>query len=262
MKPGAETKLKFKQLKRRLRLPHWQIVGVLETLWRVTEANTPAGDIGRLEDDEIAAAFEWENDASELVAALTDCHWIDPDPEFRLIIHDWSVHCPNHLKGAFEKHGKLFADQIARQRPKQPAKQDARHSAKQDACHPATSPLLSLPNHSMPSHSVSCGETAEPSSPPDAAALLTFPCDGEPASWPLTQSQVAEWSDLYPSLDVLAECRGALAWVLAAPSRRKTAGGMKRFIVGWLGRSQNKGGKPASQGNGHYTLPKRAERPA
>jgi hypothetical protein len=239
MKTGTESKLKFKQLKRRLKLPLWQAIGLLETLWRATEANTPEGDIGRLTDEEIASALEWEGDASELVAALIDCRWIDPDEEFRLIIHDWSVHCPNHLKGALAKHKREFADLAAKQR----AKQNTGQPARQAAGHHATNPNQSNPNQSNPSLTTSCAETAVPSSPPTAEALLVFPCDGEPEEWQLSQFQVTQWSDLYPSLDVLGECRSALAWVLADGTRRKTARGMARFLVGWLGRSQNRGAR-------------------
>lgn len=238
MKPGTESKLKFKQLKRRMKLPHWQIIGVLETLWRVTESNTPAGNIGKLTDEEIAAAFEWDGDASELVAALIDCKWIDKDDEFRLVIHDWSIHCPNHLKGAFAKNNILMADVAIQQRARQPAKHIARQDIEQPARHSATLPNLSVPNLSVPSLSDSCGETDEPSSPP---AVLVFPCDGSPEQWSLTQEQADEWSGLYPSLDITAESRGALAWVLADPTRNKTANGMKRFLVGWFGRAQNRG---------------------
>lgn len=241
MKPGTETKLKFKQLKRRLKLPHWQIVGVLETLWRVTESNAPAGDIGKLSDEEIAAAFEWDGDASELVAALVDCKFLDLDATFRLVVHDWSDHCPNHLKGALAKHNIEFANIVARHRARDPAKQDTEQSAKQVAKDGAnlTVPCLSVPNLALPNHS--CVETAEPSSAPPS--LLVFPCDGAKASWELTESAVAEWKKLFPSLDIMAECRGALAWILASPTRKKTAGGMRRFLVGWFGRSQNSGRK-------------------
>lgn len=91
-------------------------------------------------------------------------------------------------------------------------------------------------------------ETNESSSAAAATEvpLLDFPCDGKQPRWLLTAEQVAEWSALFPSLDVLAECRSALAWVSAAPARRKTASGMKRFLVGWFGRAQNRGG------NGHH----------
>lgn len=111
MKKEAVTKLKFMQLKRRLRLPLWQAMGLLESLWRATEANAPAGDIGKLTDDEIAAAIEWEGDAAEMIAALVEFRWLNRDDGFRLYVNDWSIHCPNHLKGGFARVGKLFADQ-------------------------------------------------------------------------------------------------------------------------------------------------------
>ena len=245
MKPGAETKLKFKQLKRRLKLPHWQVVGVLETLWRITEANTPEGDIGRLDDEEIAAAFEWDGDASELVAALIDCKWIDRDDEFRLIVHDWSIHCPNHLKGNITQYGKRFADVVARERPREYRKDAPRDTARDGRIEPPSSPLLSSPNHTLPNHSSSspdsCVETPSVSSPEQV--LLLFPCDGSPDSWAMTSKHCEQWESLFPSLEILSESRNALAWVLADPARKKTAKGMPRFLVGWFGRSQNRGGK-------------------
>lgn len=70
-------------------------------------------------------------------------------------------------------------------------------------------------------------------------AVLTFPCDGKPNAWLLTESQLSEWGSLFPTLDLLAECRSALAWVLADTTRRKTARGMAKFLVGWFGRAQN-----------------------
>lgn len=240
MKPGAETKLKFKQLKRRLKLAHWQVVGVLETLWRVTEANTPEGDIGRLTDDEIAAAFEWEGDSSELVAALVDCRWIDRNESFRLIVHDWSIHCPNHLKGNLAKYGKQFADVLTREAPKERARETPREPPREPRMEAPTSPLLSSPNHSL-SVPVYCTETPSVSVPNES--ILSFPCDGSPAEWDLTSAQEREWTALFPSLDILAESRSAMAWILADPARKKTAKGMKRFLVGWFGRSQNRGGR-------------------
>lgn len=76
-------------------------------------------------------------------------------------------------------------------------------------------------------------EVAEP-------PVLVFPCSGKVASWSLTQSQVSEWSTLFPGIDVLDQCRRALAWVKA--NRPKTAKGMPRFLVGWIGRTNDRGG--------------------
>jgi hypothetical protein len=96
-----------------------------------------------------------------------------------------------------------------------------------------------------------CAETprAASSTPVTEPPLLTFPCDGKTREWALTQSQVDRWSGLFPSLDVMAEARGALAWCEANPSKRKTAGGMPKFLVAWLTRSQNSG-----KGSGQRSL--------
>lgn len=69
-------------------------------------------------------------------------------------------------------------------------------------------------------------------------AVLTFPCNGEPSSWDLTQSQIDEWSSLFPQLDILAESRNALAWVKAKTP--KTARGMPKYLVSWFGRSNDR----------------------
>ena len=70
------------------------------------------------------------------------------------------------------------------------------------------------------------------------AGILIFPTVGTKAQqWPLTQAHLDEWTALYPGLDVLAECRKALAWVQANDLKRKTPGGMKTFLVKWLNRS-------------------------
>lgn len=79
---------------------------------------------------------------------------------------------------------------------------------------------------------------------PHTPTALRFPTVGGEASWALTEAQVAAWVELFPSLDVRAECRGALAWVLANPSRRKTARGMPAFLVAWLSRSNDR--RPSS----------------
>lgn len=85
----------------------------------------------------------------------------------------------------------------------------------------------------------------EESSAPRAAsepAELVFPTVGAGGTrWPLTATQVTEWRGLYPTLDVLAEARKALAWVKAKPGRRKTTRGMAAFLVGWLNRAQDNG---------------------
>jgi len=55
--------------------------------------------------------------------------------------------------------------------------------------------------------------------------------------WNLSREQVERFRELFPTVDVLAECRKALAWIEADPKRRKTAGGYPRYLTGWLNRT-------------------------
>lgn len=80
--------------------------------------------------------------------------------------------------------------------------------------------------------------------PPAASEppVMTFPTVGESAEWVLTRGHVANLRESYPTLDVLAECRKALGWVRADERRRKTPRGMPKFLFGWMGRTQDRGG--------------------
>lgn len=55
--------------------------------------------------------------------------------------------------------------------------------------------------------------------------------------WSLRQEMVDEWQESFPTIDVMAECLKAHAWVKANMGRRKTAGGMPRFFVSWFTRA-------------------------
>lgn len=79
--------------------------------------------------------------------------------------------------------------------------------------------------------------TPTPTPTPDEPVLLLFPTEGTPREWRLRRAQVTEWQETYPSLDVLAECRRALAWVKAKPGRMKTTRGMCAFLVNWFNRA-------------------------
>lgn len=75
-------------------------------------------------------------------------------------------------------------------------------------------------------------------------AFLAFPVKSRTAPWSLSEAQVAAWVATYPSLDVRAECRKAQQWAEANPQRRKTAKGMRAFLVNWLNRSAGSGPRP------------------
>jgi hypothetical protein len=123
VKQGVETQVKFKKLKLKLQLPQWQVVGLLESIWKLAMSSAQAGDIGRYSDEDIAVCIEYAGDANELIEAMVESGWLDKDPEFRLVIHDWSEHAPTWLRGNFTKHKRQFADVVAKQRAKHTAKQ-------------------------------------------------------------------------------------------------------------------------------------------
>ena len=57
---------------------------------------------------------------------------------------------------------------------------------------------------------------------------------------------------LHPKVDVKAEFMAMRGWCISNPTKRKTRGGIKRFVSGWLDRAQNK-----PQGNGYSNQPQK-----
>ena len=93
-----------------------------------------------------------------------------------------------------------------------------------------------------------CSEPPQTAASEPAAAnqteppIMVFPCVGKgPTEWPLTASKLAEYGETYPGVDALAECRKALQWCRENPSKRKTFGGVGKFLNAWLSREQDRG---------------------
>jgi hypothetical protein len=80
--------------------------------------------------------------------------------------------------------------------------------------------------------------------PSNEPPVITLPLNkGE---YPVTQSQAAEWIELYPAVDIYQELRNMRGWLNANPKKRKTRTGTPRFINAWLSREQDKGPSPHS----------------
>lgn len=56
----------------------------------------------------------------------------------------------------------------------------------------------------------------------------------------IDQQTFDKWTNTYPGVDVMTELHKAEAWCDANPTRRKTKRGAKRFLNGWLSRSQDR----------------------
>ena len=66
------------------------------------------------------------------------------------------------------------------------------------------------------------------------------------STYGVTQSEIGEYEKLYPAVNVEQELRNMRGWCMANPQKRKTRNGIRRFIVGWLARVQDKGGSAVS----------------
>ena len=121
----------------------------------------------------------------------------------------------------------------------------------------ATSQTLDVKTLDVNSTTLAPPSNAAAAPPAEVSVLtyLTYPCNGTPDSWDLSTDQIDQWRILYPGLDIEAECRKAMAWILAATNRRKTAGGMTRFLVGWLSRSNDRPAAPGRNGQHQTTEP-------
>ncbi len=163
MKSAALESVKFKKLKRRLNLPHWQAVGLLEALWQFTCANAPQGDIGRHSNEDICASLEWAGDADELIGTLTSCGWLDAHEKHRLTVHDWHDHAPTYIKGNLARSQKEFATKDGTKEPtkygtkeptkygtKEPTKDGTKEPTKDGTKEHTTKPSLTKPNQTKP----------------------------------------------------------------------------------------------------------------
>lgn len=119
-------------------------------------------------------------------------------------------------------------------------------------------------NLNLPQPAASCGELPQPaaliqsesnpnpkSNPKeycaepqaaDAPPVISLPLN-DGTFFDVSENDRAKWSQLYPNVDVLQQLRNMAGWCDANPTKRKTRGGIKRFITAWLAKEQDKGGK-------------------
>jgi len=76
--------------------------------------------------------------------------------------------------------------------------------------------------------------------------------------WEPEDIDMIAWSKAYPAVDVFQELRAMESWLDANPKKRKTSGGIKRFVNSWLGRAQNQGGSSPALIGSHTATGKQA----
>jgi predicted phage replisome organizer len=97
------------------------------------------------------------------------------------------------------------------------------------------------------SKDITIGAKSKDSPPPEPAVIDLILNDK--SSYPITQSKIDEFKELYPAVDVMQELRKMKGWLIANPTNRKTKRGILRFVNSWLSREQDrsKKQKPATE---------------
>ncbi len=211
--------------------------------WRVTAA---ADDFGNLRGSKIAfydatkglrfdsiSADDTWGWRSELVAAKLLREYVVAD-EVYIHVCSWMTLQPGPRNG---KRVRLF-----------PA------SPYEDLGKPDASRCYQDQNQDQNQDHRSTGGSPEPqaaSVPPplQPAAILVFPTVGNPNTWGFTQHLLDELTSDYQDagMDVMLEVRKAYSWVKANGARRKTARGMRAFLINWLNKATSFGGRNTSQ---------------
>lgn len=206
------------------------VVGLLWKFWRwcdqqLLDGNAPCVTVAWLD------RYVGVNGFAQ---AMIEAGWLDQNG-----FADKGFHVPN-----FERHN----GQTAKKRALA-AKRAARHRHKESNAPSVTksAPREEKRRYKQNAKHSACSEPDQAGSEPP---LLTFPTVGKTKDWHLDQAKLTELGAAFPLVDVLAECRKALAWMQASPARRKTARGMGRFLFGWLSRCVDRGGNPSAGGSG------------
>lgn len=248
---SATQSAKFKKLVRRLR-PHFPscavsvqsvTIGILESLWHATIVSAQRGDIGRIDNETIAELVGWYDDPDALISYLIETGWIDEHPEHRLVVHDWSDHAPAFIKRNIDRKGGFICD-VKQSLPCSGEQGSGRFSAqnnKEAGTHNITKPNATQQNETEPNQLPLEASVRDRVADPEP--FLDFPIKPQSAGpWILNQDKVDQWTETFGDREwVHSQLKLARQWCLDNADRRKTAGGMARFLGSWLIKANNRG---------------------
>lgn len=114
-------------------------------------------------------------------------------------------------------------------------------------------PLTSNQDNSSDANASSSPEPAKAAPVASSPTAIELPCvSGE--DYPVSEADLVEWGQSFPAVDSRQQLSAIRSWLIANPTRRKTRKGMRRFVVSWLDRAQNRAPAPQRQA----TAPPRA----
>ena len=191
MKKEAVSHTKMGRLMRKLKLRRFQAVGLCEMLWHTTAREAPAGDIGKLTNEDIAIALDWNKEPDELMAGFVAAELIKVHPAFRMVIHDWSEHAEDSVHSKLARAKAYFwngkAPKITGLR-KADAEAATAHYAMnpvatpvQPVANPSTTTNPALPNPALPNPTQPCpSKTGAPDGAEDSPAAIADPDEPPP----------------------------------------------------------------------------------
>ena len=84
---------------------------------------------------------------------------------------------------------------------------------------------------------------------PEKEVVITIPLN-DGSEYPVEKTYYEQMQELYPAVDVMQELMKMKAWSINNAQKRKTKGGIKRFIGSWLAKEQDRGGTRGTIGRG------------
>lgn len=175
MLDGAFTSPKIRRLAAILGVPWPHALGLAGLLWRFTAKHAPTGEIGRHDDEEIAAALEWPGEAADLVASLVRCRLLDQaERPARLLVHDWPDHAPRYVLATLARTGTDFSS-LYSSASTAPATEATTDGTTVETVDPTTSTSSSTSSSSSSSSSTSTSSARIPAAAVEAIWSLWVP---------------------------------------------------------------------------------------
>ncbi|MDP9630060.1 UNVERIFIED_ORG: uncharacterized protein YdaU (DUF1376 family) [Ensifer adhaerens] len=167
-------------------------------------------------------ADQWE-ESREVLAMLFGTGWTHKRIDAELAKADDIIE--KRRSAASSRHGK--------------SKSNASAEQMQSTCSDTRVPPLTDNLSTSSLRSDVCPEP-EKSAPTSPTAIELPALNGDMV--PVSEADVAEWSEAFPAVQVRQQLAAMRSWLNANPKNRKTSKGMKRFVVSWLSRDQDRGG--------------------
>jgi len=161
----------------------------------------------------LAGLLQWYERPDLLLNALVESGIVVKSEKYGYLIADWPNLCPPSVKAKLRRSGRDFCEEY----------------------------LLEIEHEqAKPVQTLSSESAAEPEVP----AIRVVRCvDGD---YPVLQSQVDRWQEVYQAIDVLHVIDRSMLWLENNTGRGATKKHMANWIIRWLNKEQSDGRRSAS----------------